>query len=440
MTLQKYSKMKDSGIEWIGEIPESWNVFPSKHIIQLKHGHQFRSKDYVDTGIPVVRITQITPDGEIDLQKSLFVPENWIHKYSDFLLSKGDILMALTGATIGKTGRIISDIGKAFQNYRVGNFIPKNNKISREYIYYLLSSDYAYDQILINVNQASQPNIGQDYFDEIKFPIPLITEQKQITTYLDNKTDRINLEISKNKKLIELLKEQRQSVINHAVTKGLDDTVPMKDSGIEWIGKIPVTYTLEPLKYHVKINEKTLGKKTEPNLDIYYIDVGSVHSNGMVDDPEKMSFDDSPSRARRIIHENDTIVSTVRTYLKAITFIDKSKDGCICSTGFAVLSPSESLNSKFLYWVISSPSYVDTIMANSVGVSYPAINSTELGQFPFIFPSNKKEQKQISDYLDEKTMKTDSLIFKVESQIQKLKDFKKSLISLSVTGKICVTN
>ena len=160
----------------------------------------------------------------------------------------------------------------------------------------------------------------------------------------------------------------------------------------------------------------------------------------MVDDPEKMSFDDSPSRARRIIHENDTIVSTVRTYLKAITFIDKSKDGCICSTGFAVLSPSESLNSKFLYWVISSPSYVDTIMANSVGVSYPAINSTELGQFPFIFPSNKKEQKQISDYLDEKTMKTDSLIFKVESQIQKLKDFKKSLISLSVTGKICVTN
>ncbi len=210
-------------------------------------------------------------------------------------------------------------------------------------------------------------------------------------------------------KLMNLLYEKRDSLIHHTVTKGLNSNVTMKDSKIEGVGKIPKHWDVEPLKFHVKINENTLDNKTDPLLKISYIDIGSVHAGGKMDESELMLFSESPSRARRIVKENDSIVSTVRTYLKAISFIDGKHDNHICSTGFAVLSPSKRLEPKFFYWLISSPKYIDAIMANSEGVTYPAINPTKIERFPCILPP-KQEQKDISDFLDQKISKIDLIL------------------------------
>lgn len=208
----------------------------------------------------------------------------------------------------------------------------------------------------------------------------------------------------------------------------------IKDSGVSWIGDIPQLWHLEPLKYHVKINAKSLDEKTNPDLEISYIDIGSVHSDGIIDEPEKMLFRNAPSRAKRITCENDTIISTVRTYLKAISFIDKTKNNLICSTGFAVISPSKSIEPKFLYWVLSSPNYVEAIVANSTGVAYPAINSLELGRFKFIFPSNKNEQKQIVNFLDNKIQKIDHEISKNKQLIELLQEKRQSVINNALTN------
>jgi len=207
----------------------------------------------------------------------------------------------------------------------------------------------------------------------------------------------------------------------------------MKPSGIDWIGNIPNEWKIEPLKFHAKINGKTLDEKTDPDLDISYIDIGSVHSNGKIDEPEQLIFEDAPSRARRIVHENDTIISTVRTYLKAISFIDKTKDQHICSTGFAVITPLDTFYPKFLYWLLSSIRYVETIVANSVGVTYPAINSSKLGRFPCILPSTIDEQKLISKFLDGEISKIDYDITNNKKLIELLKEKIKAVIHQAVT-------
>ena len=210
-------------------------------------------------------------------------------------------------------------------------------------------------------------------------------------------------------KLTNLLKEKRDAFIHHYVTKGMKSNCTMKNSGINGIGKIPKHWDVEPMKYHIKINAKTLDGKIDPKSEIFYIDIGSVHAGGKMDEPEKMFFSEAPSRAKRIVIKDDSIVSTVRTYLKAITFIGKKHDNHICSTGFAVLTPSKSLYPKFLYWLISSPKYVDAIMANSVGVTYPAINPTKIERFSCILPP-VLEQIEISDFLDGKISEIDFIL------------------------------
>jgi type I restriction enzyme S subunit len=146
-----------------------------------------------------------------------------------------------------------------------------------------------------------------------------------------------------------------------------------------------------------------------------------------------MKYADSPSRARRVVRSGDTIVSTVRTYLKAIAFFLEAKDNLIASTGFAVLSPTEKIFPKFLHYLVSSQQIIETITAHSVGVSYPAINSSDLVAIPVSYPSNKEEQQAIADYLDRKTAVIDSLIAKKERQIDLLQEQRVGVINHAVT-------
>ena len=206
-----------------------------------------------------------------------------------------------------------------------------------------------------------------------------------------------------------------------------------KDSGIEWIGKIPKNWELKPLKHSVSINRDVLPEITAQDYELQYIDIGNVDISGLISPPDTMIFEDAPSRARRVINNGDTIVSTVRTYLKAIAFIDSNENNLIASTGFAILSPNGLLNSKYIYYIISSQKVIDTISSLSVGVSYPAITASELGRIPMWFPKDIAEQQAIADYLDKKTGLIDELISKKRRQIELLTEQRQGVINQAVT-------
>jgi type I restriction enzyme S subunit len=205
-----------------------------------------------------------------------------------------------------------------------------------------------------------------------------------------------------------------------------------KDSGVEWLGEIPVHWEIKQLKYAVKINQESIPETTDLDYVINYIDIGNVDSNGRILNTQEMPFSNAPSRARRKVGKGDTIISTVRTYLKAIAFIGNPLENWIVSTGFAVLSPNSEIRPKYLWRLVQSDQFVSAVVANSEGVSYPAIPPTQLASLPIWLPS-PSEQDAIAAYLDRETAKIDTLIGKKERLIELLQEQRAALISQAVT-------
>ena len=171
-------------------------------------------------------------------------------------------------------------------------------------------------------------------------------------------------------------------------------------------------------------------------MHLSYVDIGSVHPIRGIDSMEEMAFEDAPSRARRIVRDGDTIISTVRTYLRAVAAIRDPAPNTIVSTGFAVVRP-RSISSSFMSYVLSEQGFIEAIMARSVGVSYPAINASEIGMLSIPLPP-LYEQSAIVDFLDRKTAKIDELTAKIGAAIERLQEYRSALITAAVTGKIDV--
>lgn len=205
-----------------------------------------------------------------------------------------------------------------------------------------------------------------------------------------------------------------------------------KDSGVQWLGEIPSHWDVKQLKFAVTCNDEALGENTEPDYEILYVDISNVSLTEGIKHKEELLFENSPSRARRVVKSGDVLVSTVRTYLKAITYVESAEENLIASTGFAVLRPSKKFDSKFIGYWIQSEGMVGNIVANSVGVSYPAINSTDLVRLPIVeLPLS--EQKNIADFLDKRLAQVDALISKQETLLEKLAEQRVALISHAVT-------
>lgn len=206
-----------------------------------------------------------------------------------------------------------------------------------------------------------------------------------------------------------------------------------KDSGISWIGEIPVDWSIKKLKYYTTINDEVLTESTAPNYEFRYVDIGSVTLQKGIEQYQGFSFENAPSRARRIVRAGDVIVSTVRTYLKAVASIQDDKD-VIASTGFAVIRPKE-VDSRFLAYSLANHYFVEMVSSRSTGVSYPAINASEMVDIKNVLPPNDV-QKCIADYLDRKTAAVDTAISDKEKLIQLLEEQRTSIICSAVTKGI----
>ena len=187
------------------------------------------------------------------------------------------------------------------------------------------------------------------------------------------------------------------------------------------------------LKFVATCNDDALSETTDPEFEMEYVDISSVNLVEGVAATETVTFDKAPSRARRIVQDGDTIISTVRTYLKAIASIQSPPANMVVSTGFAVIRPTDAIDGGFLGYALQNTAFIELVVANSTGVSYPAINPSLLTSLPIAFPRSLATQKQIAAFLDWKTSQIDALIAKKQALLQKLKEKRLAVITQAVT-------
>lgn len=205
-----------------------------------------------------------------------------------------------------------------------------------------------------------------------------------------------------------------------------------KDSGVKWLGDIPAHWEVRRLKYLALLNPESLPEETDPGMEMLYIDIGSVDELGRINETERLAFANAPSRARRIVRDGDTIVSTVRTYLRAIAPVKKPEAGTVVSTGFAVVRPGILVDRKYAAYALRTPYFVERVVGSSKGVSFPAINESEMATFELVLPL-LAEQRAIATFLDQETARVDELVAKKERLITLLQERRTALITRAVT-------
>ena len=426
---KRYDKYKDSGVEWIGEVPEHWLLIRLKNAVELVT----RKSTKDDSNKPYIGLEHV---------------QSWIGKliYADDE-SNNDNGPSEELANTFKPGQVLFGklrpyLAKGFLANIHGRcsselLVLEPEKVIPSYLLYIVLTEGFIETVNSSTYGAKMPRASWSFIGNMDIPQPTYENQKAISNYLDHKTSEIDFLIADKDELIKKLEEYKQSIITEAVTKGLNPDVKMKDSGIEWIGEVPEHWEISKVKYHSNINQKTLTDKTPDDYEINYLDISNVDSNGKILNIEPMVFKDAPSRARRIVSEGDTLVSTVRTYLRAITWFDSVKTNLVCSTGFAVLNPKESVEPKYLSFLMKSTLYVEEIVSRSVGVSYPAITASEIADLDLLLPPIS-EQKVIVDYIDDIVKNLENIIADTNCQIQNLKKYRQSLIYEAATGKIDV--
>lgn len=426
--LKKYSKYKNLNNKYLPTIPEHW-LFDKYKTLFI----QRKQKNHDPNALLLSLFTHIgvRPRSQMEEKgnKAVTVIDYSIVKKEDLIVNK---LLAWMGA-IAKSNYN----GVTSPDYDVYELINKD--FNSTYFHYLCRSKYfigecyRYGRGIMMMRHRTYPQ----QLKNIYIPIPPIDEQDKIVSFIEYKEKQINKLIKKQKKLIELLEEKKKIIITEAVTKGLDKSVPMKDSGIDYIGQIPQNWEIIKLKFISLCNKYSLDEHTDKNRQINYIDIGSVTNKDGITNVQKMLFSEAPSRARRIIHTNDTIISTVRTYLKAIAYIDEKYDNYICSTGFAVITPKNNIDPKFLFYILHSENFICKVERISTGANYPAITANKLINLKCIMPS-LQEQKNIIKYIENIELTINKLIENKNNLINKLEEYKKSLIALTVTGQIDV--
>lgn len=432
----RYDKYKDSGIAWIGEIPEHWEVIDLKYLSDIRGRIGFRGytvSDLVSEGegafvIGGKHINQCV----LNMESPDYISWDKYYESPEIMVSKGDIVMAQRG-TLGKVAIIEYDINEATINPSL--VLIKNIKCQGKFLYYYLNSESTLTLISILNTATAVPMISQNQIENMPIPIPSFVEQQSIANYLDQKCDEIDELITLQEGMITKLQSYKQSVITEAVTKGLDKNVPLKDSGIEWVGEIPKHWEVKRLKNVCSTNNASLSDRTSKEFEFDYVDIGSVSFELGIHKTEKYTFQNAPSRARKIARLGDIIVSTVRTYLRAIDIINsEEKEKYIYSTGFAILSPLKNILSEFMIYICRSEYFTNQVSIYSTGINYPSINDTALKMIYIVMPP-LSEQQSIANYLDQKCSEIDELISIKQQKIEKLKDYKKSLIFECVTGK-----
>lgn len=423
--MEKYSKYKDSGVKWIGDIPAHWNMLRAKNMF-VRMAREVRDEDDIITCFR---------DGQVTLRKNRRI-EGFTESFKEVGyqgIRKGDLVIHQMDAFAGSIGVSDSD-GKGTPVYIC--LQPKDN--NSNYYYAFLLREMArtgFIKSLYRGIRERSSDFRYETFAKLFLPLPPLAEQRAIVSYLDGKVGQIDTYVAKQTQQIELLKELKQAVIANAVTKGIDNKAKLKQTGISWIGHVPQHWEQCRLKNVVSCNNETLSNNTEPSLQIEYVEIADVKEMEGIVRTTHYKFSEAPSRARRITKNGDIILSTVRTYLKAVALV--KQEGLIVSTGFAVLRPKDC-NQEYISYLLRSDYFLGEVSRRSFGISYPSITTDALLSIEIPIPP-LSEQRAIVSYIEAQTANIDKLIDAYQQQVERIKEYKQRLISDAVTGKINVT-
>lgn len=419
-------KMKDSGIEWIGVFPCEWDVSKIKYVVKrpLQYGASESGIDYDEAKPRYIRITDITMNNELKDDGKLSLELNTAKPY---LLEDEDILFARSGATVGKTFFFSSKYGvAAFAGYLIRASFNKS-AVYPKYVYYNtlgINYDAWKNQAF---SQATIQNIGADKYSEFKIPKPPLPEQKKIADFLDAKCadiDQIRADIDKQ---IEILTDYKKSIITEAVTKGLDPKAKMKDSGIEWIGKIPEHWSVKRNKYIMR-KQKIVKAKYE-NEDILSLTMNGV----IVRDLENLtgkrpaSFD-----GYQIVYPNNLLMCLfdIDVTPRCVGLI---RNYGLTSPAYSQFVMQDFAYAPYYYYYYLNLDMTKELLHLAKNLRH-SLTEDDLGAVLTILPPIS-EQKAIASYLDEKCSEIDATIAEKQKQLETLEEYKKSLIFEYVTGK-----
>jgi type I restriction enzyme S subunit len=425
----EYQSYKQSGVEWIGDIPEHWVSSKLKFVLERivtggtpdTSNDSYWSDDEKDYSWISISDMTSNPNGIEGTKKK--ITQSGLDNKRLELLSIDTLIYSIYGS-IGKVNRL--KIESTIHQGILGLF--PNSKIENRYLEYYLK--YIQDFVNILSSSNTQENLNLDKVKNIGIVIPPLQEQHQIVQFLDEKTELIDRLISTKERKITLLKEQRTSLINQVVTKGLNPNVKMKDSGVEWIGEIPEHWDMKKVKYLFEIRKRISG---ELGYDILSVTQNGLKVKDIISGKGQLSMDYTKYQ---IVYPNDFVMN----HMDLLTgYVDVSKWLGVTSPDYRVftLIDPESLNEYYLR--IFQFGYQNKVFygfgQGSSMLGRWRLPSDEFNNFYFPYPS-KDEQLQIVDFLDTRTKEIDDLVQLEQKKIDLLKEYRQSLISEVVTGKV----
>ena len=426
--MKRYDSYKDSGVKWLGEIPSHWEVEPFARHFSYGKGLPITKADLTPDGIAVISYGQVHSklNKGTTLSDDLvrFVSPNYIESHPQCLLNKGDFVFADTSEDIEGSGNF------AFNDYKDRIFAGYHTVVARpndlsfpKYHAYLFQSLNWKSQIQSLVNGVKVYSIGKGHLKKSYLLIPPLAEQEKIVSYLDNKTSQIDAAIAQQQKMIDLLNERKQIIINNAVTKGLDPNVPMMDSGIDWIGQIPkhwklmqyrhLFYNLDKLRMPISADQRS---RNNPQYDYY-------GASGVID---KIDYYNVEDKVLLIGEDGANLL------LRNLPLIYKAEGRFWVNNHAHILKPIRD-DYDFMAYVMEAADYTLFI----TGSAQPKLSQANLNGVKLPIPPIN-EQKKIVDYLSIRTGKINTSIKESEKMISLLQERKQIIINDVVTGKVKV--
>lgn len=431
--MRTYDKYKDTGVGWIGEIPESWEFVSLRRITQDHKQGYYLAEGYIEEGCKLIRISDLSVNGYISYETA---PSTFISPsdYEIFNLKVNDFLFPRTGS-IGLLGFVQEDVYAAFASYLIR--FRFSTLVEPHYLKYYFVSVCFMEGIYSELHGGVNQNIHAENIKNQFVPIPPLSEQTAIANYLDAKTTEIDQTIADKAALIILFEEEKKALINEVVTKGLNPNVKLKPSDIDWLGDIPEHWEVKKLKY-LGIIKYGLGqppKEKEDGLPLIRatnVERGLINEKNLIFvDPDDVPYERDP-----VLKENDIIVVRSGAYTADSAIIPKKFKGAI--TGYdMVFRPVKVIPHFIAYCFLSNYVLNIQLIPVTIRAAQPHLNREELGD-TFIFFPPVGEQSAIVQYLNTAILDINEKVDLVKKEIELLKEYRQVLIFEAVTGKIKV--
>ena len=439
-----YPAYKDSGVEWIGCVPEHWEMKRLRHVAYFTNSNVDK-KEY--EGQQAVSLCNYT-----DVYKNEFITDGMPFmkatasdsEINQFTLKQGDVLITKDSEDpkdIGIPALVTQDMPGVVCGYHLTIIRPMNMPTSR-FVHRVLMSEPTKAHFFLEAPGITRYGLGQDAIGDLPVCLPPDDECGLIADRIERETTRIDALITKKTRFIELLKEKRQALITHAVTKGLDPNVKMKDSGVEWIGEVPEHWVIGRLRdFCSTITTGPFG--TALGVSDYVENgipvINPSHMDGGMCIPDS-SVTVSKETATRLsfwaLMEGDLIAAR-RGELGRAAIVTSKESGWICGTGSLRLTPiPDTASTHYLYSVLQAGYARAWLDRESVGSTMPNLNESLVGRLPVVIPPTIFEQSTLLLKLNQLEQRIESLAVKTQRSIDLLKERRSALITAAVTGQI----